>query len=93
MGVGLAVAAVGMDSIDPTAWTTGQERLEQTVEESVELGSGLALPAAVSLYLLGALERFGRLTPERYGERDERAADRRRDSGVSSDDAGHRTHL
>lgn len=60
VGVGLAVVAVGVDSIDPSTWTTQQERIEQTAEEIIELGSGLALLTAVWLYLLGALERWAR---------------------------------
>ncbi len=57
VGVGLAVVAVGMDSIDPTTWTTSAERVQQTAEEVIELGSGLALLAAVTLRLLGLLDR------------------------------------
>lgn len=56
VGVGLAVVAVGMDSIDPTTWTTSVERVEQTVEEVIELASALALLAAVALHLLGRLD-------------------------------------
>lgn len=56
VGVGLAVVAVGMDSVDPTTWTTSAERVEQTVEEVVELASALALLAAVALHLLGRLD-------------------------------------
>jgi hypothetical protein len=56
VGVGLAVVAVGMDSIDPSTWTTQAERAEQTAEEVVELASGLALLAAVALRLLGLLD-------------------------------------
>lgn len=53
IGVGLAVVAVGMDSIDPSTWTTSAERVQQTAEEVIELGSGLALLGAVAMYLLG----------------------------------------
>jgi hypothetical protein len=56
LGVGLAVVAVGMDSIDPSTWSVAAERVQQTAEEVVELGSGLALLAAVVLRLLGVLE-------------------------------------
>lgn len=56
VGVGLAVAAVGMDSIDPSTWTTEAERVQQTAEEMIELASGLALLAAVALRLLGLLD-------------------------------------
>jgi len=55
-GVALAVVAVGMDSIDPTTWTTTAERVQQTAEEVVELGSALALLAAVTFRLLGLLD-------------------------------------
>jgi hypothetical protein len=47
LGVLLAVVAVGMDSIDPSTWGVSAERLEQSLEEVIELGSGLALLAAV----------------------------------------------
>ena len=56
VGVGLAVAAVAMDSIDPSTWTTEAERVQQTAEEMIELASGLALLAAVALRLLGLLD-------------------------------------
>lgn len=56
IGVGLAVVAVGMDSIDPSTWTTQAERIEQTAEEMVELASALALLAAVALRLFGLLD-------------------------------------
>lgn len=52
-GVGLAVVAVGLDSVDPATWTLAAERLEQTLEECIELASGLALLAAVVLRLTG----------------------------------------
>lgn len=55
VGVVLAVVAVGADSIDPARWSVGAERLEQTLEEVVELGSGLALTCAIGLRLLGEL--------------------------------------
>jgi hypothetical protein len=56
LGVVLGVIAVGMDSIDPSTWSVDAERLQQTLEEVIELGSGLALLAAVHLRLLGLLE-------------------------------------
>ena len=56
VGVGLAVTAVGMDSIDPSTWTTKAERVQQTAEEMIELASGLALLGAVTLRLLGLLD-------------------------------------
>jgi hypothetical protein len=56
LAVGLAVVAVGMDSVDPSTWTVHAERVEQTAEEVVELASGLAFLAAVALRLLGLLD-------------------------------------
>jgi hypothetical protein len=56
LGVGLAVVAVGMDSVDPSTWTVAAERVQQTAEEVVELGSGLALLATVVLRLLTSLQ-------------------------------------
>jgi hypothetical protein len=55
----LAVAAVGMDSIDPSTWTIWAERVEQTAEEVVELGGGLAFLAAVMLRMLALLDHAG----------------------------------
>lgn len=54
-GVLLALVAVGMDSIDPSTWTIGAERVQQTVEEIFEMAAGLCLLAAVGLRLLGHL--------------------------------------
>lgn len=56
VGVLLAIVAVGLDSVDPSTWSVGAERVQQTLEEVVELGSGLALLAAVALRLLGMLD-------------------------------------
>jgi hypothetical protein len=56
LGVVLAVIAVGMDSIDPATWTVTAERVQQTLEEVIELGSALALLTAVTVRLLGMLE-------------------------------------
>jgi len=55
LGVVLAVASVGLDSVDPATWSVAQERLQQSGEEMVELGSGLALLAAVLLRLVSVL--------------------------------------
>ena len=55
LGVGLAVVAVGLDSVDPSTWSVQAERVQQTGEEVIELGSGLALLAAVVLRLLALL--------------------------------------
>jgi len=56
-GMGLALVAVGMDSIDPSTWTVGQERVQQSLEEVVELGSGLAFLGAAVVRLLDLLGR------------------------------------
>ncbi len=56
-GIGLALVAVGMDSIDPSTWTVGQERVQQSLEEVVELGSGLAFLGAAVVRLLDLLGR------------------------------------
>ncbi|MUL39852.1 hypothetical protein FZ103_01430 [Streptomonospora sp. PA3] len=55
VGVLLALVAVGVDSIDPHTWTVAAERVQQTLEEVVELGSGLALLGAVAFRLTGLL--------------------------------------
>ncbi|XVX20889.1 hypothetical protein ACQP1U_03155 [Actinomycetota bacterium] len=57
VGVALAAVAVGMDSLDPSTMTQGQERLEQTLEECLECAAGLAFLCAVGLRLLGAIGR------------------------------------
>jgi hypothetical protein len=69
LGVVLAVLAVATDSIDPSTWTTQAERVQQTAEEVVELGSGLALLAAVALRLLAYLESMIRHECRDHGER------------------------
>lgn len=64
VGVVLAIVAVGMDSVDPATMSLATERLEQTLEECVELASGLALLGAVGLRLLGAIDAvLGATTP------------------------------
>lgn len=65
-GVLLALLAVGIDSIDPSTWSVGGERLQQSFEEVVELGSGLALLTSVLCRLLGLLD--GHLQPVSRGE-------------------------
>lgn len=55
VGVGLALVAVAADSLDPARWSVAAERWEQSLEEVVELGSGLALLCAVWLRLLAVL--------------------------------------
>ena len=54
-GIGLALVAVGLDSIDPSTWTVGQERVQQSLEEVVELGSGLGFLGAAVVRLLDLL--------------------------------------
>lgn len=67
LGVGLAVVAVGLDSIDPSTWSVGAERVQQSTEEVIELASGLAFLACVVLRLLNLLERH--LAPVTTDER------------------------
>ncbi|MFL1378658.1 hypothetical protein [Nocardiopsis protaetiae] len=55
-GVVLSAAAVGLDSVDPATWSTAAERFQQSFEEVLELGGGLAFLAAVALRLLGLLD-------------------------------------
>ncbi len=52
LAVFLSVGAVLADSVDPQRWGVAGERLEQTVEEVVELAAGLCLLAAAALPLL-----------------------------------------
>ena len=55
VGVGLAAIAVGMDSVDPATWSLEAERVQQSLEEVVELAAGLCLLGAVLLRLLSTL--------------------------------------
>lgn len=65
LGVGLSVAAVLADSVDPARWGTAGERWEQTLEEVVELAAGLSYLAAVALPLLALVgEAASRVRPE-----------------------------
>lgn len=54
-GVGLALVAVGLDSVDPSTWSEHAERVQQTSEEVIEMASGLCFLAAVGLRLLAQL--------------------------------------
>lgn len=54
-GTLLAMVAVGVDSIDPSTWSLSAERLQQSLEEVVELAAGLCFWGAVTLRLLGLL--------------------------------------
>jgi hypothetical protein len=56
LGVILAVIAVGTDSVDPATWTLAQERAQQSLEECIELASGLSLLAAILLRLLALMD-------------------------------------
>jgi hypothetical protein len=56
VGVVLAAAAVGLDSVDPSTWSLEGERMQQSGEEVLELASGLALLGAVLLRLLTVLQ-------------------------------------
>jgi hypothetical protein len=51
----LAGAAVGLDSVDPSTWSVEAERLQQSLEEVIELASGLALLGSVLLRLMTLL--------------------------------------
>lgn len=59
VGVALSVLTVGVDSIDPSTWTVQEERLQQTLEEVLELWAGLCFLAAVGLRLTSALDDAG----------------------------------
>ena len=54
-GVVLSLLAVAADSVDPARWGPAGERLEQTLEEIVELAAGLGFVAAVTLPLVTLL--------------------------------------
>lgn len=56
-GVTLAALVVAADTVDPTRFSVGAERVLQTAEEIVELAGVLALLAAVALRLVGLLDR------------------------------------
>lgn len=56
LGVVLASAAVATDSIDPSTWSVAAERLQQSLEEVVELCAGLAMLGGVALRLLALLD-------------------------------------
>ncbi|SMC88733.1 hypothetical protein [Janibacter indicus] len=58
LGIGLSVVSVGTDSIDPSTWSVQAERVQQSLEECVELWAGLSYLAAVTLRLLGLVDRL-----------------------------------
>jgi hypothetical protein len=55
IGAVLAAVAVGVDSINPATWTIEQERIQQSLEECVELASDLSLLTAILLRWTGFL--------------------------------------
>ena len=55
VGTALALVSVAVARVDPSTWTLAQERLQQSLEEVVELAAGLYLLGAVVLRLLGLL--------------------------------------
>lgn len=55
VGAALACVAVGVDSVDPATWSVAAERLQQSLEEVVELAAGLCLLGSVVLRLLTML--------------------------------------
>lgn len=66
VGVAISCVTVGMDSIDPHTWSVQAERIQQTLEEVLEFGAGLAFLGAVGLRLLGLLaEHVGTTVPTR----------------------------
>jgi len=76
-GVLCAAVAVGADSIDPARYSVSGERLEQTVEEVVELTSGvLFLLAMVTVHI----RLWGRQPPADRGQ----VLDRRRKAGATA---------
>lgn len=69
VGVGLSLLAVGTDSIDPSTWSVQGERIQQTLEECIELWAGLAYLAAVTLALMTLLdEHLPRLPSQELAE-------------------------
>ncbi len=60
VGVALAGAAVGLDSVDPSTWSVEVERVQQSLEEVLELASGLALLGAVLLRLVTVMDDLQR---------------------------------
>lgn len=72
IAVALSLITVGTDSIDPETWSVQGERVQQTLEECVELWAGLSFLGAVTMRLLGLLAVLGE--PVTAPERAERAA-------------------
>lgn len=56
LGVLCSVTAIGMDAIDPATMPVDVERLEQTLEECVELLAGCLYAAALGVRLLALLD-------------------------------------
>ncbi|MGO1166935.1 MAG: hypothetical protein ACTMHL_10005 [Janibacter sp.] len=61
VGVVLSLITVGTDSIDPSTWSVEAERVQQTLEECVELWAGLSFLGAVSLRLMALVAEL--MTP------------------------------
>ncbi|WP_114201311.1 chromate transporter [Janibacter anophelis] len=72
LGVVLAVVSVGTDSVDPSTWTVEGERIQQSLEECVELWAGLAFVGAVTLRLMGLVDDLVRRATDRGRRADER---------------------
>ena len=50
----------GLDSVDPSTWSVEAERVQQSLEEVLELASGLALLGAVLLRLVTVMDDLQR---------------------------------
>lgn len=58
VGVVLSLVSVGTDSIDPGTWSVAGERVQQTLEECIELWAGLSFLGALTLHLMGLLSKL-----------------------------------
>ncbi len=58
LGVTLALISVATDSIDPSTWSVQAERVQQTLEECIELWAGLAFLGSLALRLMGLLDEL-----------------------------------
>lgn len=65
VGVLLALVSVATDSIDPGTWSVQAERVQQSLEECIELWAGLAFLGALTCRLLGLLAEVA--APRRRG--------------------------
>lgn len=55
LGVVLALVSVGTDSIDPGTWSVETERVQQSLEECIELWAALAFLGGLTFRLMGLL--------------------------------------